>query len=313
MFSRVFQSRTFPIVGASAIFGSALDRLTNQHSQKVNDEKETTCFSFFPKAFCHTSSNTNGKFGLHTYPANNPIEDRMLAGYHASSGWMYGAVFDGHGGWEVAEMASQSLPPLILEKLSKLSPEVYTKQHYIIDEIMIDAYQTIEKKWISSIEQSYTTGQGGYLNKIGSCSLLAFYKDSQLIIVNNGDCRAVLGSVTSSNSESVSTTSIPSTYTATILNRDHNCRVRLEQINLEENHPNETSLIVCKSSRACYVKGRLQLTRSLGDVYLKYPNFNSQLPLQRRTGGRFIPSPYTPPYVSHIPDIHYLTIQPEDK
>ena len=29
--------------------------------------------------------------------------------------------------------------------------------------------------------------------------------------------------------------------------------------------------------------------------------------------GRFIPEPYTPPYVSHQPDIHHITLEKEDR
>lgn len=61
---------------------------------------------------------------------------------------------------------------------------------------------------------------------------------------------------------------------ATVINRDHNSRVPFEQEELRKAHPNEPDLILCKNPHACYVKGRLQLTRSLGDAYLKYAEFN---------------------------------------
>lgn len=59
-------------------------------------------------------------------------------------------------------------------------------------------------------------------------------------------------------------------------------------------------------------QGRLQLTRALGDAYLKYPEFNAPSGLAR-SFGRHIPSPYSPPYVSHVPDVHHINVRPCDK
>ena len=42
-----------------------------------------------------------------------------------------------------------------------------------------------------------------------------------------------------------------------------------EQARLVKKFPGENDIVMCKN--ACYVKGRLQPTRSLGDFYLKYP------------------------------------------
>jgi hypothetical protein len=50
----------------------------------------------------------------------------------------------------------------------------------------------------------------------------------------------------------------------------------MEQLYLQQQHPTEniSQLVYCKGPQACYVKGRLQLTRSLGDAYLKHSDFN---------------------------------------
>ena len=85
------------------------------------------------------------------------------------------------------------------------------------------------------------------------------------IIANAGDCRAVLGTKSDKGDK----------YFTTRITMDHNCREPLEAYKLRKAHPNESNIIVCKNSHACYVKGRLQLTRALGDVYLKSPEFNA--------------------------------------
>ena len=114
--------------------------------------------------------------------------------------------------------------------------------------------------------------------KVGSCVLIALKKDDRLIISNCGDCRAVLGSSEHQQQhqqqQQHATDYLQKPFYATRINRDHNCRVPYEQLQLQLKHPKEDNLVVCKNSHACYVKGRLQLTRSLGDAYLKYPEFN---------------------------------------
>jgi hypothetical protein len=62
----------------------------------------------------------------------------------------------------------------------------------------------------------------------------------------------------------------------------------------------------CKGSsgQACYVKGKLQPTRSLGDAYLKYSEFNGTAG-QHSSAGRFIAPPYTPPYITADPEVRF--------
>lgn len=203
---------------------------------------------------CSTSESRNS-FGSHTYPANDPIEDRMIFG--KESEWIYGAVFDGHGGWQVSEKASKDIMKTLFGKLSR----VENVNDVLIDKCIIEAFDDTEKDIIRTIRPSFQMGFGE-VAKVGSCVLIALKKDSKLIIANCGDCRAVLGSERNG------------TFYAAQINRDHNCRVPFEQHFLQNAHPGEPDLVRCKSSHACYVKGRLQLTRSLGDAYLKYREFN---------------------------------------
>jgi pyruvate dehydrogenase phosphatase len=91
----------------------------------------------------------------------------------------------------------------------------------------------------------------------------------------------------------------PYLFSATALSRDHNAREPREKARLAALHPGEPDIVVCKvgNPSACYVKGRLQPTRSLGDAYLKESEFNVPAGLGRMWG-RHIKAPYSPPYVS---------------
>ena len=159
--------------------------------------------------------------------------------------------------------------PVILKNI-----ENYDEKDSInLEKSIKSSFQEIESVLINKIRKSFELGFGE-VAKVGSCVLIALQRSDRLVIANCGDCRAVLGSVKSIENDE---------YVSTRITRDHNCRVPIEHYNLIQSHPNESNIVVCKTPHACYVKGRLQLTRSLGDVYLKYPEFNGS-PDKHRTG-----------------------------
>lgn len=128
-------------------------------------------------------------------------------------------------------------------------------------------------------------------------------------------------------------------YEAVALSEDHNAKLPKEMEALRQAHPGEEDIVRCKNPNACYVKGRLQPTRcvgaspspspppplttiidswihhgfmdssimvrcsSLGDAYLKYPEFNGRPNRSDSSAGRYIPPPYTPPYVTATPEV----------
>ena len=105
--------------------------------------------------------------------------------------------------------------------------------------------------------------------RVGSCALVGVIKGDDLVIANAGDCLAVLGQVSSVKKDA------KKSIIAHQINREHNARNSLEQLLLDKNHPNEDDIVKCKSPHACYVKGKLQLTRAFGDLYLKSHEFNA--------------------------------------
>lgn len=50
-----------------------------------------------------------------------------------------------------------------------------------------------------------------------------------------------------------------------------------------------------------------QPTRSLGDAYLKYSEFNGQAGVHS-SAGRFLPPPYTPPYITAEPEVRTCSV-----
>lgn len=270
-----------------------------------------------------------------TFPANNPSEDRCVINHSADpNGHNIYGVFDGHGGYQVSEYASKRLVDILSNHL---------KMTESVPSALENTFVEIEESYISKIRDCYKMGFGD-VAKVGSCAIVSVVKDNTLTVANSGDCRVVVGSVIAkSNQHQTTTTNADSNlaevngqiYAAYQVNRDHNARSALEQTLLKIAHPNEENIVVCKNSHACYVKGRLQLTRALGDAYLKYAEFNAPATSHRSMyvlsfcitidriipcynfllyiRGRHIPEPYTPPYLTTLPEIYELQLGSNDK
>ncbi len=199
----------------------------------------------------------------------------------------------------MSDLISKRVPQELEANLSGQVEQIESEIH--------QTFKSLEEKYISSIRGVYKLGFGE-VARVGSCALLVLRKDDRLITANLGDCRAVLGTYDHSGA------AILSSIKALRLTRDHNAREPEEQARLRREHPNESlrELIVCKNPNACYVKGRLQLTRAFGDAYLKYSEFNEPLG-GYRAAGRKIPHPYTPPYVSAVPELSQRRLSNKDQ
>jgi len=251
------------------------------------------------------------------YPANNPVEDRFALHDGAAEGWRLFSVHDGHGGWQMAEFSHKNLIPEVRKQYEQQKTyvnyfidrhrEKKFDAHESVEAVVQAAFASVEQQYFSRVSDAFPLGFGE-LAKVGSCVLLVMHKGSQLVVANCGDCRAVLG--TRAEPKIGGGTENHRHY-ATRLSHDHNSRVPLEALRLMRAHPGEKDIIVCKSSHACYVKGRLQLTRALGDGYLKYPELNAP-PNMHRSAGRHIAPPYTPPYVISRPEVTRVRLQPGD-
>ena len=234
-----------------------------------------------------------------SYPANDPVEDRFNV-LTAEGGLDILSIYDGHGGYVVADYASKNLPLLLRQNIGKNQ----INDEKLVNKAIKESFSAIEAVYVDTIKDSYKLGFGG-LASVGSCVLTLMRKGNNVVIANLGDCRAVMGTASEVTINR---------HVATRLTRDHNARVALEALLMEWNHPNEdpSKLIICKNAHACYVKGRLQLTKALGDLYLKNHEFNAREGMHRSLGRR-IPEPYTPPYVGNVPDIFHISIDSNDK
>jgi pyruvate dehydrogenase phosphatase len=71
--------------------------------------------------------------------------------------------------------------------------------------------------------------------------------------------------------------------------------------------------IIVEKNCASYVKGRLQPTKSLGDFYLKFKEFNNPpFNMEERYSRRTIHD-FNGPYIDHIPDIKIFELTADDE
>lgn len=94
----------------------------------------------------------------------------------------YSAVFDGHGGWQLAEFAKKELH-LDLD-------QILLKEKDIGKAIKM-AFDRVEQKFLDICRQSFRLGfsKAGY---VGACALVAVVQGNKIYCGNAGDCKAVV-------------------------------------------------------------------------------------------------------------------------
>lgn len=128
---------------------------------------------------------------------------------------------------------------------------------------------------------------------VGTCALVALVHDNKLFVANAGDCKGVLLSKQADGS--LRNVNVSKTFSA---------NKKYEQERLKKAFPKEADIFVCKQNdqKACYVKGGLMPSRSIGDFRLKYSEFNFHT-FEKEMGFRRPIPHFTGPYITHEPDI----------
>jgi pyruvate dehydrogenase phosphatase len=145
----------------------------------------------------------------------------------------------------------------------------------------------VDDLWSAKIHQRFVAGEVD-LALAGSCALVSLVRDNTLYVANTGDSRAILVSVDQTGR-----------MHARDMSNDHNVNSEREVAILESRHPGEPRLL--GDGRQLRVKGRIKVTRSLGDMYLKDQKYN-QLPLPPIIQVRRVTPPsvfFVVPYCSH--------------
>ena len=241
------------------------------------------------------------KYGSHQYAANAQIEDRVSAVKMGKS--LLVSVFDGHGGWQVAERLRSSLPANFVEASRTLDAAA----------ALPVAFVAADEELKQVLGSAYSLGFSK-LARVGACGLSLLIEDDKITVANAGDCKAVL----SRRGKAIA------------LNRQLNANDPFEQDKLRLAHPGEDDIVRCKREwtvkeplggwwggtkevvrfGGCYVKGVLQPTKSFGDFYLKDDRFKTDFDRNRS----FIRSERLSfPYITAEPDTSEIARSRDDE
>ncbi|KAJ4911549.1 putative protein phosphatase 2C 67 [Raphanus sativus] len=233
-----------------------------------------------------------GEFSMAMIQANSVMEDQcqiesgpLTFNNLAVQGTFVG-VYDGHGGPEASRFIADNLFPN-LKKYASEGREVSA-------EVIRNAFAETEEDFLKAVKKQWR--KNPHMASVGSCCLAGVICNGVVYIANAGDSRAVLGRSERGGVRAVQ------------LSVEHNANVESARQELWSMHPNDPNILVMKH-RMWRVKGIIQVTKSIGDAYLKTAEFNREplLPKYR------VAEHFTKPILSADPSVTVTRLKAEDK
>ncbi|KAK3193515.1 hypothetical protein Dsin_024825 [Dipteronia sinensis] len=241
-----------------------------------------------------TGHHLNGEFSMAVVQANNLLEDQSqvesgsLSTHESGPYGTFVGVYDGHGGPETSRYITDHL----FQHLKRFTAE---QQSMSVD-VIRKAYQATEEGFMSIVTKQWLMKP--QIAAVGSCCLVGVICNGTLYIANCGDSRAVLGRVVKATGEVL----------AIQLSAEHNACIESIRQELKSLHPDDPHIVVLKHN-VWRVKGLIQVSRSIGDVYLKKAEFNRE-PLYAKFRLR---EPLKRQILSADPSISVHQLQPHDQ
>lgn len=229
----------------------------------------------------------SGDYSIAVVQANSSLEDQSQV--FTSPSATYVGVYDGHGGPEAARFVNSHLFPYLHKFVSEqggLSADVIKK-----------AFDATEEEFVHLVKRSLPVKPS--IASVGSCCLVGAIANDVLYVANCGDSRAVLGRKVSDGRRNKV---VPERLTT-----DHNVGDEEVRKEVEALHPDDAHIVVyCRG--VWRIKGIIQVSRSIGDVYLKKPEFNRD-PIFQQYGN---PIPLKRAVMSAEPSILVRKLRPQD-
>ncbi|KAK4424035.1 putative protein phosphatase 2C 60 [Sesamum alatum] len=236
----------------------------------------------------------NGEFSMAVVQANNLLEDQSQlesGSLSSSDSGPYGTfvgIYDGHGGPETSRFINDHL----FQHLKRFTAE----QQSMSVEVIRKAFQATEDGFFSVVSRQWPLKP--QIAAVGSCCLVGVICSGTLYVANLGDSRAVLGRLVKATGEVL----------AIQLSAEHNASFESVRQELQSMHPDDSQIVVLKHN-VWRVKGLIQISRSIGDVYLKKAEFNRE-PLYQKFRLR---EPFKRPILSSDPSITVHQLLPHDQ
>lgn len=231
------------------------------------------------------TKHATGDFSIAVVQANELLEDQsqVKIGPHGT----FIGVYDGHGGPEASRFITNHLFPKI-ESFAQQFGGVST-------EVLKEAFSATEEEFLGLVDKNWRSKP--QIASVGSCCLVGVIYENSLYVANLGDSRVVLGTMRQ-NKE----------FVAERLSQEHNAGNVEVREELKAQHPDDSHIVVQKHG-VWRVKGIIQVSRSIGDVYLKKPEFNRD-PMFSKIG---LPVCLKRPVLTAEPSLHERTLLPEDR
>ncbi|KAI4315034.1 hypothetical protein L6164_027884 [Bauhinia variegata] len=230
----------------------------------------------------------SGDYSIAVVQANSSLEDQGQV--FTSPSATYVGVYDGHGGPEASRFITNHLFPL-LHKFALEEGEVS-------EDVIKKAFDATEELFLHLVKESWRSRP--QIASVGSCCLVGAISNNVLYVANLGDSRAVLGRKPLEGH-------VNCPVVAERLSTDHNVGVEEVREEVKALHPDDAHIVVY-SHGVWRIKGIIQVSRSIGDFFLKKPEFNND-PLFQQFG---YPVPLKRPVVTAEPSILKRKLKPED-
>lgn len=255
--------------------------------------------------------------------SNSPCEDRYahgkvpspfpLGNYDDGGGggggdqqWMAWAVFDGHSGWQTADLLERQLLPFVRRRLEQAQLDSGIGSDEVVQEAVKQGFTDLDASIFGTALDTAQSSRVPLQEKVerllpayaGSCALLSLYDPAtrNLHVACTGDSRAVLAQQLPDGSWET----IPLSIDQTGSNDEETARICKE-------HPGEKDTV--KDGR---VLG-MMVSRAFGDGQWKWP-LEVQKDMKRRFHGPgLLPPRYdvrTPPYLTAEPVVTSTRIDP---
>lgn len=235
-----------------------------------------------------------GEFSMAVIQANNLLEDQSqlesgsLSSLDSGPCGTFVGVYDGHGGPEASRFVKDHLFHNI---------KTFASEHREISANVIrKAFSATEEGFLSLVRKQWLSKP--QIASVGTCCLVGIICNGNLYIANAGDSRAVLGKTERALRE----------VTAIQLSTEHNASIESVRDELRSLHPDDSNIVVLKH-KVWRVKGIIQVSRSIGDAYLKRTEFNRE-PLLARFR---LPEPFFEPILNSEPSVTIHKLHPDDQ
>ncbi|KAK6946013.1 PPM-type phosphatase-like domain [Dillenia turbinata] len=229
-----------------------------------------------------------GDYSIAVVQANSSLEDQSQV--YTSPFATYVGVYDGHGGPEASQFVNKNL----FSYLQRFSNE----QGGLSTEVIKRAFHATEEDFVHLVKTALPLKP--QIASVGSCCLVGAIANEQLYVANLGDSRVVLGRKDSKEGKKNS-------VVAERLSTDHNVGVEEVRKEVEALHPDD-SHIVMYTRGVWRIKGIIQVSRSIGDVYLKRPEVNRD-PIFQQFGN---PIPLKRPVMTSEPSVLCRKLSSQD-